>query len=213
MNTLLKSFVIRSPLYGMLRSIAQRKELRTWEKTVRSGPLPQLLKEGILRSYADEFGLNTLVETGTYLGDMVFALKDSFDEIYTIELDSYLYKRAKRRFSKYGHIHVLQGDSGEVLPGILASLDKTKRVLFWLDAHYCGGITSRTEIETPVVKELEWILTHFDCHYAIMVDDARCFAGKDGYPTISDVVTLVSAKCPTTVAEIENDIIRIHPKL
>jgi len=212
MNTLLKSLVIRSPFYGMLRSIAQRKELRIWEKTMRPGPLPQLLKETILRNYADQFALNTLVETGTYLGDMVSALKDSFDEIFTIELDGYLYRRAKQKFSRYPHIHVLQGDSGEVLPQILVSLDKTKRALFWLDAHYCGGITPKTVIETPVIKELECILTHFDCHYVILVDDARCFTGKNGYPTISGLVTLVSTKCPTIVAEIENDIIRIHPK-
>ncbi len=212
MNNLIKNLLIRLPIYDVLRSLKHRREMRDWEKGGRPDPLPDILKHKILKNYGQQFKLKTFVETGTYLGDTVVALKDSFEEIFSVELDSFLYKRAKQKFLRYPHIHIIHGDSGDVLPQILASLNKTDHVLFWLDAHYCGGITAKAKSETPSIRELECILSYSVTQHVILIDDARCYTGRNGYPTLDELLAFVSQKCPNLAVGVENDIIRIYPR-
>lgn len=44
-----------------------------------------------VKAYGRAFELSTLVETGTYLGDMVEAQRRSFREVWSIELSPTLY--------------------------------------------------------------------------------------------------------------------------
>lgn len=152
-------------------------------------------------------GLNTLIETGTYLGSMVNAMKGEFDEIVSIELDEQLSEMARRRFARYGHISIIQGDSAKILPKLL--LGRENPCLFWLDGHYSGGITAKGARETPIVQELLEILRHPVDGHVVLVDDAREFNGERDYPTLSEIRRLVSEQWPNWKFEVENDIIRI----
>jgi protein-L-isoaspartate O-methyltransferase len=54
--------------------------------------------------------VDTLIETGTYLGDMTYAQRKLFKQIYTIELSETLYKKAVDRLKTlryYSEIAVL----------------------------------------------------------------------------------------------------------
>src|SRR5260370_1913448 len=82
---------------------------------------PQLLKQRTVREYGERYGPRILVETGTYYGEMVSAMKNRFERIYSIECDSHLAERAVRRFARHPHIQILQGDSQRVLPQLLQS--------------------------------------------------------------------------------------------
>src|SRR5262249_15537365 len=86
--------------------------------------------------YARRYGLRILVETGTYYGEMVAAMKNHFDEIHSVEYDSRLAQRAQKKFARQHHIHIHEGDSQQVVPEILPSLREP--ALFWLDAGYYG---------------------------------------------------------------------------
>jgi len=44
-------------------------------------PPPHIIKQKIIRTYAKTFKINILVETGTYLGDMVETIEYVFDYI------------------------------------------------------------------------------------------------------------------------------------
>jgi len=91
--------------------------------------------------YARQFDLRVLVETGTYLGEMVDAMRTAFGRVYSIELDQELYWRAVQRFAGRGSVTIVQGDSSKVLPQLLAEL--AEPVLFWLDGHYSAGVTAK----------------------------------------------------------------------
>ena len=54
---------------------------RAWEKQGRPSPPPHIIKEELIRDYAKTFNTQILIETGTYLGDMVHAMKKSFSHI------------------------------------------------------------------------------------------------------------------------------------
>src|SRR5215218_10537809 len=88
---------------------------RTWEKQGRPSPPPHIVKEELIREYAKTFNTNFLIETGTYLGDMVHAIKKSFSRIISFELDHSLATQAQSRFANDNHIQIVEGDSGKLL--------------------------------------------------------------------------------------------------
>lgn len=166
-------------------------------------------KRAIIKEMAKRYNMRVFIETGTYLGDMILAMSKLFDELYSVELDAKLYKYARRRLSHKPNIHLFQGDSGDVLPEILPCCRQP--ALFWLDAHYSGEGTAQGSLNTPIVRELTQILSDGISHNIILVDDARCFNGMDGYPTIEKIQHLVRQHRPEYDVAIENDIIRITP--
>ncbi|HEY3083369.1 MAG TPA: class I SAM-dependent methyltransferase [Chloroflexota bacterium] len=187
---------------------AQRRELRRWERSGRPLPPPHAAKQRALRTYARSFGTRTLVETGTYMGDMVAAMLDQFDRIYSIELSEELHERAKARFADEPRVTILQGDSAQVLPELLKSLDAP--CLFWLDGHYSSGVTALGDKETPVEQELRTILMHPVRGHVVLIDDAPQFIGQGDWPAISTIESTVHAIDPRLVVRVEDDIIRVH---
>lgn len=206
----IKRAVMRSFLADAILRWQLKRELRNWEKGGRLGARPNLLKQNDVKNYAQQFNLRTLIETGTYHGAMVSATKETFSRIISIELDKDLAQTAKRRFSRYGHISIVQGDSGKMLQDLLATI--TEPCLFWLDAHYSGGLTAKGQTVTPILQELGHILRHPVAGHVILIDDARCFVGRDDYPTIEQVRELVLAAHPDWVFEVRDDMIRVHER-
>lgn len=206
----IKNFIRNNRLYLPIRAIREKKEALDWERRGRVGSPPNLIKQKIVREYGKLFGINTLVETGTYFGDMVFAVKDDFREIFSVELDNDLFEAAKKKFVGCPHVHIIKGDSSKVLQGILSQVKGP--CLFWLDAHYSGGITAKGDLETPILKELEAILSDFPEGSAILIDDARCFVGGNDYPTLGRLRDYILKRCPDYVFEVKQDIIRIFPR-
>lgn len=184
------------------------EEYTIWEQQGRPVPPPHGIKILVVREYGARFGLRTLIETGTFHGDMLHGVKYLFDPIYSIELDFHLHEAAKVQFAPYGNIKLLQGDSGEMLGPLLANLREP--ALFWLDGHYSGGITARGSRDTPIVQELEHIFRHPIKDHVLLIDDARCFVGQDDYPTIDELREIVHGYDRTLHFEVRNDIIRIH---
>ncbi|MDI6591503.1 MAG: rRNA adenine N-6-methyltransferase family protein [Patescibacteria group bacterium] len=169
-------------------------------------------KQRTIRHYGKKFGIDTLIETGTYLGNTVEGLKSSFKKIISIELDKNLYERAKQKFSSYKHITIVQGDSGKVIPEILANTNY--KCLFWLDAHDYSKEENRF-IQTPIREELSHILSHSlikNLDHVILIDDARLFTGQGDCSTLEEIRNFVFKTYPDWIFEIKNDIIRIHKR-
>jgi len=88
---LLRDFLKRTPLYRFVlflrekrlewqahqerrnERLLQVRELRDWERNGRPVPPPRMFKQQVVREHAQNFGLRVLVETETYLGEMVEA--------------------------------------------------------------------------------------------------------------------------------------------
>ncbi len=149
--------------------------------TVHVSPLTPQGKIDMIKGYAKACNCRILVETGTCLGDTIAGLKDSFEKIFSIELNEKFAIDAQKRFIADRHISILIGDSGEKIHEILSQIDE--RAVFWLDAHYSGGETARGELDSPVMNEISVLLKN-NLSHCILIDDARLFKGKDGYPKI-----------------------------
>ena len=190
------------------RFFYDRWAVRSWHRRGEPVPPPYAVKRRTLREYAVRFGLRMLVETGTFYGDTSFALRNDFERIVSIELDRALYERAKERLKPYKQIAVLQGDSGKIIANVMKEISQA--VLFWLDAHYSGGITARGELDSPIFAELDVILTHPIKNHVILIDDARDFTGTGGYPTVLQLRDYLMEKRPDLNLEVRHDVIRIH---
>ena len=111
------------------------------------------------------------IETGTYQGNTVQkAVELGFETIYSIEVDPALHAKAVERFSGAPNVHLLCGDTIEVLPQILRELDQP--ATFWLDAHaispqYVGNHP------VPIMQELAMIAEHPIRTHCILIDDRR----------------------------------------
>jgi hypothetical protein len=146
------------------------------------------------------FGLDTFLETGTYLGQTARMAASLFDEVHTIELSKTLYENAKSNLSSFSNISCHQGDTSLLLAPILRDIERRgKKVLFWLDAHYSEGITARGNTNTPIINELQAILESNVPHFVVLIDDIRCFIPERSdtppplkeYPSLSQIVTLM----------------------
>ena len=188
--------------------VQYRITVRNWNKKGNPIPVPDVVKQRTVKEYAKIFSVETFIETGTYLGDMVNAVMDTFNKIYSIELDKTLYEQAKKKFSKHHNISIIHGDSSKVLPVILANISGP--CLFWLDGHYSGGITAKGDFNTPIMQELNCILDHTIRGHVILIDDAREFNGYNDYPTIEELKKRIFKKYPDWKFDIKDDIIRIH---
>ena len=135
-------------LFGKKVIINHEEQLAEWERNGRPIPPPHIVKQMAIVEYRKKFHTEILVETGTYMGDMVEAQRDHFKKIYSIELSEKLFNKAQKRFKDHLHIKIVQGDSGTVLNKLMAEIDRP--ALFWLDGHYSGGITAKGDKECPV---------------------------------------------------------------
>ena len=199
-----------SSLYTLVRRFREDAEIVRWIRTGRPVPAPGVVKRSVIRQYATRFDLRVLIETGTYLGDTVADLRENFDEVFSIELDDQLFRLAQRRFSGLPRVHVLHGDSSEVLPTILARLQTP--ALFWLDGHFSGGPTAKAALETPLFRELDAVASHGIKGHVVLIDDARCL-GTGDYPSLEAVETLVRARQADWCVELAEDIVRLHAKI
>ena len=216
MNAVTRSMKTFLECHTPLGSFARRRRNRRMEEQyhqwVEDGsvlPMPHLGKRRVVLDYAARFTPKVFIETGTYTGHMVYGVMNDFREIYSIELDLVLAEKAKMRFRGYRHVHIFQGDSGQVLPEILKTISEP--CLFWLDAHYSQGATAKGELETPIVQELHCILNRENgAEDVLLIDDARSYTGKNDYPDLKSLKRFILDVRPDWVFEIKDDIIRSH---
>jgi len=137
---------------------------------------------------------NVFVETGLYIGETISDLHfnkyfDDMSKVYSIEIEKKLVDECMQRFSflkkeKFGIIH---GDSSIELDSITKK-HSDEKMFFWLDAHYSGGHTGKSEKygECPIIGELDF-LENLNVKPIILIDDTGLFGVQKDYPTIEKV--------------------------
>jgi hypothetical protein len=122
--------------------------------------------------------LNIFVEGGTYQGNTAKEMGLIFNKVFTIEKSQQMYDLAKKNLSAVNNVYLLHGDTREFINELLNEYDS---ILFWLDAHWSGGVTYGEKDECPLLEELKIIFEHKK-NYAILIDDARLFLAPPPSP-------------------------------
>jgi len=193
-----------------LKKYRKNQILQRWYRAGSPIPPPHQVKQVAIETYSTLYHCKTLIETGTYLGDMIQAQKGNFQKLYSIELSKELWEKAVARFKNDKHVQILNGDSEKVLVNLVPAMNEP--VLFWLDGHYSGGVTAKGETDCPIFGEIDSILTPAAPLHVMLIDDARLFNGTQDYPTIPELEKYVFNKKTNYVVEVKDDIIRITPR-
>ena len=208
MSRLLRRALGHTRLYAAWKALAHYPDYAWWRLRGRPLRVPHLVKQRAVLEYARRFGLLTLVETGTYYGEMIAATRRTFRRIYSIEYDARLAELARRRFRRFPHIEILQGDSQELVPQVLARLAEPS--LFWLDAGYYGWDEQVGKMDR-LSLELRAILGHA-CPHVVLLDDAHGVDGRKGAPTLAELTAGLGRDFPGRDFEVRYDILRICPR-
>lgn len=141
---------------------------------------------------------SSFVETGTYEGRMTAFIDQEVKPtvIRSIELNETLAEQATSKFRGRDHIKIIQGDSNVELVSVMTDPDVI-RPLIWLDAHWSDGKTSRSlnGKDTPITEELQAIKdSGKSC--VVVIDDIRCFDGKNSYPTLQELKVMIDTLWP-----------------
>lgn len=123
----------------------------------------------------DTNNYDIFIETGTYLGETIFPMEPYFRELYTIEINPILYHDTKNKYSG-NKIKFYLGDSSQILKDILPNIESN--IVFFMDAHWSGGLTGRGNKDCPLNEELYNINKLFKHNAIIIIDDYRLFGKK-----------------------------------
>ena len=144
------------------------------------------------------------VETGTLHGDTLAAVRSEFTALHSIELQENLNQAAVARFKEDNLVFIHQGDSGEVLKSVLASISDP--VVFWLDGHYSGSGTAKGSQDCPIWRELDAIIIRGNERDIVLVDDARLYGRRVSYPTLKAIEKKLLAAFPNCTMMLHDDI-------
>lgn len=200
----IKRFVPKSMLDNYNYKISNKRVIKKWHADNKPIPAPDPVKQKIVSDYNKKYNCKIFIETGTFMGYMIYSQRENFKEIHTIELMEKYYLAAVEKFKKNKNIFCYQGDSSQVLPKIMAKINT--RCLFWLDAHYSVDIFARGEKDCPIFEELEAIFKN-DLGHIILIDDARDFTGIGDYPTVESVKQFILQKNSNYKISVIHDII------
>jgi hypothetical protein len=205
---LLRQALQRTPMYGAYKALGHHPDYWYWKLRGEPARTPHLVKQRTVREYGSRFGLRVLVETGTYYGEMVAAMRRHFDRIESVEYDATLARRAAGRFSGDARIRIHEGDSQRLIPEILKAL--AEPALFWLDAGYYGW-AGREGCTERLSDELAAILHHRVPGHVVLMDDAHGLDGRNGALTIRALEERIHAEFPARAIAVTYDILRITP--
>ena len=120
------------------------------------------------------FNISTFIESGTYQGQTALWAAQHFEKVYTIEKSIELYERVSAQYNNLHNVNFLFGDTRAVLKDIVPKQQCAS--IYWLDAHWSGGITYGEKDECPLIRELEIINANSNfTEQFILIDDARLF--------------------------------------
>lgn len=206
MKQFIKKFLVPQSALLLWRDIKDGKKEKKWKEEGCPAPPPHSVKVKTIAEYQKKLGYDLLIETGTFMGEMVEAQKRRFAKVFSVELGEDLFKNAQEKFKKDTNVTIVQGDSGKILPQILK--DVNEPAIFWLDGHYSSGVTAKGEKECPIFEELDAIFNSKKINHALLIDDARHFVGEGDYPTIDELTNYIKKKNQAYQVEVKNDIIR-----
>jgi hypothetical protein len=130
----------------------------------------------------------------------------SFHRILSDELLSkQLFEFCKWRFKNKDNINLIHGDSSQILPEILKSINQ--QAIFWLDGHYSGGNTAIGKCICPLLAELNAIEKFGRKDNIILIDDARLLGNQMGFPSLEEVQNLLYSINPSYNISIIDDMV------
>src|SRR6476469_1959610 len=145
----------------------------------------------------EAYNLQGFIETGTNCGATALWAAQYFEKVITIEAAKVIYEAVANNYGHLKNIQFVLGNSKEQLAAILPTLKEP--CIFWLDAHWRGGVTYGETEECPLLEELQ-IINDSEFDHFILIDDECLFLcpppsphSIEQWPTIDAVTSLLNS--------------------
>lgn len=137
----------------------------------------------------DAYRLKTFVETGIWHGGTTNWAVQTFEKVYTCDIDPALTAHARRRFRDAQNLSITTGDSRPFLLHLLDEL--TEPALLYLDAHHIVDKRSAGDpADCPLIGELNAVRAA-PVRHVVVIDDAHLIVERHpdylSWPTIDQV--------------------------
>ncbi len=170
----------------------------------------------LLEALRKRLPLQIFFETGTYEAGTTAAVAPHFDRVFSAELSPVLADRARQKLAPFKHVEVIQGSSPDILRARIPAL-RSLSVLYWLDAHWCGGLSGGMTNECPLLNELAAI-GRLNDGSVVLIDDARYFLAPappphkaDHWPGLSAIETALRQISSSHSLWVINDVMIYAP--
>ena len=161
----------------------------------------------------EQYYISTFIETGTFHGKTALWASNHFEEVLTVEFSEKIYKETVAKYSDVQNIIFLFGDSRSQLDQIAQKLESP--AVFWLDSHWCGGLSYGEEDQCPILDEIE-VVNQSSIEHFLLIDDARLFKSPPPepnlikyWPTIDEVIRSLRSKHDYYILIFEDVIIAV----
>lgn len=134
----------------------------------------QLRRKELVVDILNALKPQSIVETGTHLGDSTGFFSKFSNKVYTSDISPIYMWAAKVRLSKITNINFFIGDSREFLMSLTKdSLVTSGKTFFYLDAHWHEDL--------PLHEELKIVSENWSAGNWIVLIDDFCVPGDSGY--------------------------------
>ncbi|MEG3841898.1 FkbM family methyltransferase [Microcoleus sp. herbarium14] len=164
----------------------------------------------------DAYNLQGFIETGTNYGGTALWAAQYFQKVITIEAAKAIHEAVVKNYGHLKNIEFVLGNSKEQLEAIVPTLKEP--CIFWLDAHWSGGVTYGEADECPLLEELQ-IINDSEFDHFILIDDARLFLCPpprphriEEWPTIDAVTSLLNSGKSRYTVIVEDVIVSVPEK-
>jgi len=123
------------------------------------------------------------IETGTYNGDNLSRRLNSYDKLYSIEINPEFQANNIQKYESIDKVNLFVGDSATILPRLLN--DISEPCVIYLDAHYSGKKFSFEIPPMPLIHEIESI-SEFKFNSITVIDDIRLLGKKSQEGLLGD---------------------------
>jgi hypothetical protein len=178
---------------------------------LRMGPPVELIINLQKKIQIDNF-----VETGTYYGKTAIWASNYFKNVLTIEYSKKMYEELIDNYKDIGNVEFIFGDSRAEMFRIVKRL-KGKSI-FWLDAHWSGGLTYGNNDQCALLEEINIINLYSNNEHFIFIDDARLFTSPpqpphtvEQWPDITAVINALQSGIKKRYVVIIEDVIIAVP--
>lgn len=127
------------------------------------------------------------IETGTFIGETLDNLRFYFKKLRSVELLQQFFDitTEKKIAQNWNNVELYLGDSSNLLSTMIEGLDNN--VIFFLDGHRSGGVSSDINKDCPLLEELTIIKEQRSKYNdIIIIDDFRMF-GTNANENWSDI--------------------------
>jgi hypothetical protein len=127
----------------------------------------------IISNFTQLQSIKSFYESGTYYGSTSIEMQPHFNQIITVEVSVNLYKNYHQKLSAFPNISHINGASEDILYDVLNI--NHNEFIFFLDGHYSSGDTGSSNIEVPLLEELNCINKLYKKNGLIIIDDFNLF--------------------------------------